>query len=283
VIDTSRFVFGDVRHILGGFLIVAMFMVDPFVAQVILPAQGGWDGVVDLQQVSILEVESAPWALPLLYLEQLCLFVVHERVLFQPSCPIQQVSIIRACSPSYLHIVLSVRFRMEPDIDWFRVSRFVLDIRSKPDPCAHSNAVFPAYPPLAFSTVSGIHPSYELSIGIVIAGQKDPRTRHPSVVDAPSPYDGIEVADDLLLWSVSQLPQPLSDFSCMAFDGLFTWAYDRPVSQWLSACVFSRVRFPHTVLPHVKAQKIKSHVSLTGVQRVGNPGFTRTQLQAHAL
>ena len=79
---------GDVRHILGGFLIVAMFMVDPFVAQVILSAQGGWDGVVDLQQVSILEVESAPWALPLLYLEQLCLFVVHERVLFQPSCPI---------------------------------------------------------------------------------------------------------------------------------------------------------------------------------------------------
>ena len=39
--------------------------------------------------------------------------------------------------------------------------------------------------------------------------------------------------------------------------------------------VLSRVGFPHTVLPHVKAQEIKAHAFLTGVQRVRYSCFTR--------
>jgi hypothetical protein len=53
VIDTSRSMFGDKRYIFGGFLIVAMPMVDRLIVQIVLSAQGGRDTVVNFKHVSV--------------------------------------------------------------------------------------------------------------------------------------------------------------------------------------------------------------------------------------
>jgi hypothetical protein len=66
VTDTRRLVFGDLCQIFGGFFIVAVSMVDPFVHDSIFSAQGGRDGMIDFSQVFLSKVESAS---PLLYPE----------------------------------------------------------------------------------------------------------------------------------------------------------------------------------------------------------------------
>ena len=45
--DTSRLVSGNTCHVFGGFLIVAVSMVDPFVTTGIFSAQGSWDALID--------------------------------------------------------------------------------------------------------------------------------------------------------------------------------------------------------------------------------------------
>ncbi len=81
--DTSRFVLSDSRSILGGFLIVAMPMVHPFVVPIILSATRGRDDRIGFENVSILKVESPSWALSLLKCEKLCLLTLHEWVLLE--------------------------------------------------------------------------------------------------------------------------------------------------------------------------------------------------------
>ena len=159
--------------------------------------------MIDFQEVSILKVESASWTLPLLYFKQSGLFIVHERVLLEPFRPVQEVSIIWACIPFYLYIVLTMRFRMVPDIDWYLVPRFILDILAKSGSCANANAVLLACPCFAFPMMPCISPSHELSQGVISTGAEYLCAYHPSLVVAPPSYDGIEFADDLLLRSVS--------------------------------------------------------------------------------
>ena len=60
--------------------------------------------------------------------EQLCLFVVHERVLLEPFRPVQEVSVVGAGVSAYLRVLLTLRFRMVSDVDRYLVSRFILDI-----------------------------------------------------------------------------------------------------------------------------------------------------------
>src|SRR6266851_5970711 len=66
VTDTIYFAFGNTDHIFSSFLIVAMPMVDAFVFQSFSTTKSGWDAVIDFHQVSLLKVESASRALPLL-------------------------------------------------------------------------------------------------------------------------------------------------------------------------------------------------------------------------
>ena len=75
---------------------MAMTVIDPFVAPIILSAKSGWDNMIDFEQITITKGESTSWALSLLYLEELCLFVVHKWMLFQPFYPVKQVAIIWA-------------------------------------------------------------------------------------------------------------------------------------------------------------------------------------------
>ena len=152
---------------------MAVSVVDELVPVIVLSAQGSWDEVIDFQEVSILKVESTSWASPLLCLKQLCLLIVHKRVLPEPLRPVQEVSIIGACVSSYLYVVLALRFRMVPDIDRYLDSRMILDIRPKSGLHANSNAVLLASPLFAFPRVSCISPSYELSKGVIITRAED--------------------------------------------------------------------------------------------------------------
>jgi len=86
--DTSYFVLGNPCQILRRFLIVVMPMVQPFVREIILSAQGGGDAVVDFQDVLVAKVEATSWALSFLQSQELGLLTPHHWVLFEPLCPV---------------------------------------------------------------------------------------------------------------------------------------------------------------------------------------------------
>jgi hypothetical protein len=96
VIDTSRFVFDNRRHILGGFFIVAMTVIHPFVAPLVLSAKGCRDNMIYFEPITVAKIESTSRALSLLHLKELRLFVVHEWVLLEPLDPIEQIAIVWA-------------------------------------------------------------------------------------------------------------------------------------------------------------------------------------------
>ena len=75
---------------------MAMTVIDPFVAPIVLSTKSGWDNMIYFEQITIAKVESTSWALALLDLKELSLFVVHEWMLFEPLCPVEQVSIVWA-------------------------------------------------------------------------------------------------------------------------------------------------------------------------------------------
>ena len=134
MIDTSRLEFGNPRHILGGFLIVAMSVVHPLVTDVIPSPKGNGDGMVEFEDVPILKVEAASWALPFLDSKEFGSLASHEGVLPESFGPVDQVSIIRTGLPSDFGMVLAMRVRVVPYIQRFGLSLFVLDIRAKSAP-----------------------------------------------------------------------------------------------------------------------------------------------------
>src|SRR5690242_2550389 len=106
--------------------------------------------MVDFKYVSFLEVESTVRALPLLFLQQLGLFVLHKWMLLEPFCPVEQVAIIGACFSSHFHPVLSMRFIMLSHIDGYRVPFLVLDVHAKSGSSIKVFPVFVAHPYLGF-------------------------------------------------------------------------------------------------------------------------------------
>ncbi len=227
MIDTNRFVCGNPRHILSGFFIVAMPVIDPFVAPLVLSAKGYRDNMIDFEQIAVTKGESTSWALSLLDLKELGLFVVHEWMLFQPFCPIQEVSIVGACVSLDQYVVLMMRIRMAYHIHRLGFPLFILEGGSKPIAFIDSDEVLFFHPLLAFLRVSCVSPSFQLKKGDVIAGRECLRANHPSMVEAPPSNEGIEVTDDSLLWSVSLLPQHLPDLLGVALDGFLTGCDDR--------------------------------------------------------
>ena len=102
-------------------------------------------------------------------------------------------------------------------------------------------------------------------MGDMVADSKRLRTHHPAVVGTPPSYDGVEFTENLLLRSVSQCAQLVSNCLGMAFDGFFAWAYQRFIAERSSVCIFSRVGFSHLVLLHVEAQELQPHLSFVRV------------------
>ena len=200
VIDTSRFVLSDSRSILGGFLIVAMPMVHPFVVPIILSATRGRDDRIGFETVSILKGESTSWALSLLKCEKLCLLTLHEWVLLESLCPLDEITVIRAYLPSDLYIVLTMGIRRMSYRDHFRISFPVFDVFPQSKCFFDSHPVFVINPSLAFPRVSCLPPSKQWSKGVAVASLESLTTHYPSIVVRPSSNHWIENAYHCILW-----------------------------------------------------------------------------------
>jgi hypothetical protein len=254
VIDTSRFVLGNPRHILGGFLIVAMSVVHPLVADVIPSPKGERDGMVEFENVPVLKVEAASWALPFLDGQQFCSLVPHEGVLSESLGPVDQVSIVRTGMASDFDMVLTVRVCVVPHIQRFGLSLFVLDVRAKSAPSIQFDGVLVPGPPFAFLLiVSRLSPSCELSVGCAVTDAKGLRTDHPFVIVHPSPNDGVKATDDGFLWGCPPFPQEGFDFMRVALDGRFTGRDVCFEPKGLPIRSFPRVCFAHVELPYREA------------------------------
>jgi hypothetical protein len=64
----------------------------------------------------------------------------------------------------------------------------------------------------------------------------------------PSSDDGIEVANNTLLWGVSLLLEHLPDLLRMAFDGFLTGSDECFEAEWLSMRILSGMGFSHRKL-----------------------------------
>lgn len=206
---------------------MAMAMIDPFVASLIPSAKSYGDTMVNFEQITVPKVESTSWALSLLDVKELGLFSVHEWMLFEPFCPVQEVSIIGTCVSLDQYVVLMMRVRMAYHIHRLALPFFILEGGSKSVALIDSDEILLFHPLLAFLRVSCGSPSSQLKKGDVIAGIKCLRANHPSVVEAPPSNEGVEVTDDSLLWSVSLVPQHLPDLAGVALDGCLTGGDDR--------------------------------------------------------
>src|SRR5216684_2342246 len=169
-----------------------MPMVHPFVVPIILSAERCRDDMIGFENVSILKVESTSWALSLLKCEKFCLLTLHEWMLLESLCPINEIAVIRACLPSDFYIVLTMGIRMMSYIDNFRISFPVFDLFPKSQRIFDSHPVFVINPSLAFPRVSRLPPSKQLSKGVVVASLESLTTHYPSIVVRPSSNHWIE-------------------------------------------------------------------------------------------
>src|SRR5690348_12069057 len=110
--------------------------------------------MVNFEQITVPKIESTSWALALLDLRELGLFVVHEWMLFQPFCPIQEVSIVGACVSLDQYVVLMMRVRMAYHIHRLGFPFFILEVGSKPVAFIDSDEVLFFHPLLTFLRVS---------------------------------------------------------------------------------------------------------------------------------
>lgn len=109
----------------------------------------------------------------------------------------------------------------------------------------------------------------------MIAGIECLRAYHPTMVETPPSNDGIEVADDALLWSISLLPHHLPDLLRMAFDGFLTGFDDGFKAQWFSVRTLSGVGFAHRKLSDGVTKKVKAYIPFVRRQCMGDFRFLR--------
>ena len=94
---------------------MAVSVVHPLVADVILSAQGGWDGMVGFQQVSISKVQSAAWTLPILHAQKPGFLACHQGVVFQPLGPVNEIAVVGTRRALDLHEALDSGQFVGPD------------------------------------------------------------------------------------------------------------------------------------------------------------------------
>ena len=75
---------------------MAMPVIHPLVAPLVLSAKGCRDNMIDFEQITVTKVESTSWALSFLHLKEFGLVVVHQWMLFEPFYPVEQLAIVWA-------------------------------------------------------------------------------------------------------------------------------------------------------------------------------------------
>ncbi len=233
---------------------MAMTVVHPLVADVVLSPKGERDGMVEFEDVSVLKIEAASWALPLLKCEKFSSFASHQGMLLESFGPVDQVSVVGTSLASDFGVVLAMRVGVIPHIERFGLSLFVLDVGAKSASSIQFDGVLVPGPSFAFLLMmSCLSPSCELPVGCAVTDAKGLRTDHPFVIVRPSSNDRVEATDDGCLWSCPPFSQEGFDLMDMAFDGRFTRSNACLEPKRLPVWPLSRVRFPHAVLPYREA------------------------------
>lgn len=129
---------------------MAMSVIDPFVAPIVLSTKSDWDNMINFKQITVTKGESTSWALPLLYLKELCFFVIHEWMLFEPFNPVKQVAIIWAGVSLDEDILLMLCVYVAHNIHGFGLPFFIFEEGSKSLSFINSDDVPFFYPLFAF-------------------------------------------------------------------------------------------------------------------------------------
>ena len=129
--------------------------------------------MVEFEYISVLKIEAASWALPLLSCKEFCSRTSHEGMLPESLGPIDQVSIVGTCVAADFGVVLAMRVRVVPHIQRLGLSLLVLDVGAKSAPSIKFDGVFVPGPLFAFLLiVSRLSPSRELPVRRAVADAK---------------------------------------------------------------------------------------------------------------
>src|SRR5712692_7698583 len=101
-------------------LIVAMPMESLKVCKCIPTSQAEREDVIYFYHIPILEIQSTVSASPFVVFQQLSKRTVRHRVIFEPLCPVDKISIVGACCSSNFDVALDGRTRVSPEGHLFR-------------------------------------------------------------------------------------------------------------------------------------------------------------------
>src|SRR5437763_15130428 len=118
--------------------------------------------MVGFEDVPIFKVESTSRALPLLKGEEFGLLALHERMLLEPFCPVDEVSIIRAGMSFHLCKGLVMRIRMFSNVHRLGFAIFSLDGRPEAESSIYLVLVFVLRLAFCFQMMSCLFTSGEV-------------------------------------------------------------------------------------------------------------------------
>src|SRR6266699_4185901 len=179
-------------------LIVAVSMEKHFVPQIVVVAVA--IEMIDLHDVSILEVQFTPATFALLVAKQARFRLMHQWMSLEALAPVQRVPIVGTGHPLHLGVSLD-RGRAVP------AQCCVLGSRKHPFALPYAMPVFLDHPTGSFAAMSTYRPTHQLSPYHMVTAFEGPRCVCCFVVGSPSPDDGVEVCDHFLLRGGSQPAQ----------------------------------------------------------------------------
>lgn len=193
-------------------LVIAMPMKDILVIQDVFSSPGEGKMIVDLENISIPEIQSTIHAFPPASLEQYSLLRFEHGVIAQSFAPVSSISVIWAST--------SLHFDVSDNRGLAVHSESILVLGSE---CA----IFPVlllHLLLACPCMSIFGPSHQLPPERMITGVERSLGGLRSVAVGPSPHHRIELSDQGFLWRVSVLPDDRFGLRYMIADGLLTWS-----------------------------------------------------------
>jgi hypothetical protein len=158
--------------------------------------------MVDLNHVSLLEMQFAPSAFSCLLLQELAFDATQKVVFAESLTPIDEISVVGAGRSFDFDMPLDMGLRVSPQGD-------VL-VSEPPTVAVVHMPVFVRYPPFAFVWVSVFCPLLELQKQDIFTVIEDLCCGHRAVIPGPSPNFRIQLANELALRPIVMVTYHLS-------------------------------------------------------------------------
>ncbi len=217
--------------------------------------------LVDLNHVSLLEMQFAPPAFSCLLVQELAFDATQQVVFAESLTPIDEISVVWAGRSFDFDMPLDMGLRVIPQGDLLVSEYPALAVVHMP--------VFVSYPAVAFVWVSVCRPMLELQKQDLFTVIEDLCCGHCAVIPRPSRNFRIQLANELALRPVTMVAYHLSEFCEMAFHCLFTGS-DECLEAKRRAVMpgFSGVGLSHWELPYCPAYEVKSDHALVFLERM---------------